>query len=287
MHDYGKIFRELRQQRQISLKQISDKEVSISQISRFERGESDITLSKLLHLLNKIKVIPSEFFHRINSYESYHQISLINQMRQLVFDEDWKTFELVLLSLKDEINTHPDDIQNKLNYILFQGILSENNPSYHFPQENLDFLYDHFLATEIWGMEELIVLGNLYRFFDFSILEAFIEEILNCHYYYEVRSYINVIESLLLNVIELTIEKTLFEKSKYYIMKLEPLLKGEHKAYHRIILMYQKGFLRFSLGEKLGKDIMRDAIKCFEITESTYHATYFKNHFQKWTNVDL
>ncbi|MDO4635287.1 MAG: helix-turn-helix transcriptional regulator [Streptococcus sp.] len=39
MHDYGKIFRELRQQRQISLKQISDKEVSISQISRFERGE--------------------------------------------------------------------------------------------------------------------------------------------------------------------------------------------------------------------------------------------------------
>lgn len=44
----GQVFKNLRTNRHISLKQISNEWVSAAQISRFERGESDISLEKFL-----------------------------------------------------------------------------------------------------------------------------------------------------------------------------------------------------------------------------------------------
>ena len=44
----GQVFKNLRTNRHISLKQISNERVSAAQISRFERGESDISLEKFL-----------------------------------------------------------------------------------------------------------------------------------------------------------------------------------------------------------------------------------------------
>ena len=49
----GKVFHEFRRNRNISLKQVADDTVSVSQISRFERGESDITLTRFLRMLEK------------------------------------------------------------------------------------------------------------------------------------------------------------------------------------------------------------------------------------------
>lgn len=44
----GQVFKNLRTNRHISLKQISNERVSTAQFSRFERGESDISLEKFL-----------------------------------------------------------------------------------------------------------------------------------------------------------------------------------------------------------------------------------------------
>ena len=49
LHNYdnlGQVFKNLRTNRRISLKQISNERVSTAQISRFERGESDSSLEK-------------------------------------------------------------------------------------------------------------------------------------------------------------------------------------------------------------------------------------------------
>ena len=57
----GEIFREFRTNRNISLKQIADNTVSASQISRFERGETDISLSRFLRVLDNMHVEMNEF----------------------------------------------------------------------------------------------------------------------------------------------------------------------------------------------------------------------------------
>ena len=68
MADYdhlGKVFRDFRTNRNVSLKQIADEAVSASQISRFERGESDISLSRFLRVLDNMHVEMNEFMDAV------------------------------------------------------------------------------------------------------------------------------------------------------------------------------------------------------------------------------
>lgn len=57
----GQVFRDLRTNRHISLKQISNDVVSASQISRFERGKSDLSVGKFLTALDNMNIEVSEF----------------------------------------------------------------------------------------------------------------------------------------------------------------------------------------------------------------------------------
>ena len=64
----GKIFRDFRINRSISLKQIADENISISQISRFERGETDISLARFLKLMENMHVVSSQYWNQIHGF---------------------------------------------------------------------------------------------------------------------------------------------------------------------------------------------------------------------------
>lgn len=57
----GKLFRELRQDKGLSLAQASDKILSPSQLSHFERGDGDITTDRFFALIQNIDISIAEF----------------------------------------------------------------------------------------------------------------------------------------------------------------------------------------------------------------------------------
>ncbi|MFV4978914.1 helix-turn-helix domain-containing protein [Lactobacillus delbrueckii] len=58
---FGEVFKKLRKSKHITLEAISKDVISTSQLSRWENGLSDISLNKLIILLNRINVSPQEF----------------------------------------------------------------------------------------------------------------------------------------------------------------------------------------------------------------------------------
>ncbi|MGX7025393.1 helix-turn-helix domain-containing protein [Vagococcus hydrophili] len=61
--DEGTLFRKLRKDRGLSLEQVSDELNSVSFISKFEKGNSNISLHRMERLLNNINVSVEEFFY--------------------------------------------------------------------------------------------------------------------------------------------------------------------------------------------------------------------------------
>ena len=57
----GRTLRKIRVGKQVSLSSLADDSLSKSQISRFERGESEISCIRLIHLLNKLNISLDEF----------------------------------------------------------------------------------------------------------------------------------------------------------------------------------------------------------------------------------
>lgn len=58
---YGTLIRQIRQAKHIRLADLADDQLSEALLSRFERGQTDITLTKFLHLLHRLHVTPEEF----------------------------------------------------------------------------------------------------------------------------------------------------------------------------------------------------------------------------------
>lgn len=80
----GKTLRKIRQGKQISLCSIADEHLSKSQISRFERGESEISCVRLINILDKLNISLDEFLilhdNDYTNTESFAQ--LVQYIRQ-------------------------------------------------------------------------------------------------------------------------------------------------------------------------------------------------------------
>lgn len=63
MKDWGKLFRKLRKDRHLTLQEVADNVNSVSFISKFEKGDSQISFNRLIHLLGKINFSVEEFLY--------------------------------------------------------------------------------------------------------------------------------------------------------------------------------------------------------------------------------
>ena len=84
----GKVFHDFRTNRSISLKQIADENVSVSQISRFERGETDISVTKFLKILENMHVEVTEFMDAVRGYDKTETIRFMGQLIPLEYKRD-------------------------------------------------------------------------------------------------------------------------------------------------------------------------------------------------------
>ncbi len=64
---FGETYKVFRESRKISLRDIENKGISRSQLSRFEKGETDLTITKFLIALEQINVPIEEFMYATNN----------------------------------------------------------------------------------------------------------------------------------------------------------------------------------------------------------------------------
>ena len=175
----GEVFHEFRRNRNISLKQIADENVSASQISRFERGESDISLSRFLQVLENMHVEMNEFMDAVHGYEKSETIQFMRQLVPLEYKRDKAGFERLFSEQKEKFEKRPSVYQYHLNMILAQSFICKCDSSVPFPKEYLDDVTDYLFTVEEWKIYELILIGNLYLFMDIPLLHKMGREILS------------------------------------------------------------------------------------------------------------
>ncbi len=67
--DLGELFRELRIARGLKLKDVASDKLSVSQLSKFENGQTMLSSDKLLVAISGIHMNFSEFGYALNNYQ--------------------------------------------------------------------------------------------------------------------------------------------------------------------------------------------------------------------------
>ncbi|HEO3616222.1 TPA: quorum-sensing system transcriptional regulator Rgg2 [Streptococcus agalactiae] len=271
--ELGKTLRRLRKGKKVSISSLADEHLSKSQISRFERGESEITCSRLLNILDKLNITIDEFVS-IHSKAHTHFFILLNRVRKYCAEKN--VTKLVAL-LED--HNHKD-----YEKIMIKALIFSIDQSIEPNQEELARLTDYIFTVEQWGYYEIILLGNCSRLINYNTLFLLTKEMVNSFAYSEQNKTNKIlVTQLAINCLIISIDHSCFEHSHYLIDKVRSLLQDEVNFYEKTVFLYVTGYYHLKLGDtSSGKEDMRKALQIFKyLGEDSFYNTYNEHYCQK------
>ncbi|MEE0949069.1 MAG: Rgg/GadR/MutR family transcriptional regulator, partial [Streptococcus equinus] len=216
----GELYRELRIARGLKLKDVARENLSVSQLSRFENGQSMLAADKLLIAISGIHMTFSEFGHAINNYQEPKAFQLSTKIAELYNNQDIEGLK-VLLESENEVF----DVYNRLNKLIIKVYMYNLDPTYAISEEEKNFLTSYLYEIEEWTEFELYIFGNTMSILPETDLvflgKAFVER---DKLYQSLTSHKKNAEIVFLNLILSLINYRKIYEANYFIGHLEAML---------------------------------------------------------------
>ena len=289
MQNLGEVFKELRKSRNVSLQEATGGEFTYSMLSKFERGEADLSSMKLITALDNIHSDLNEFMYLVRGF---------SQKKILAFQENlWDLYDREgidsLHSLYEE-TTQKYRLSGEKSYLLqmirIKSLLVFFDSEIRATDEELTFLYDYFFTIDIWGNYELELFSTISTLFPLPLYFKYSREMLQkTDLLGSLPSNKVGIDTILINGLFKAIEEKDKLKADYFIFQIEKRDLPESQAYLKIIYMIAKGYYDtiFKVENK-GLEKIRRGITILQDLEYVDGARYYENYFaSQFSNKDL
>lgn len=289
MQNLGEVFKELRKSRNVSLQEATGGEFTYSMLSKFERGEADLSSMKLITALDNIHSDLNEFMYLVRGF---------SQKKVLAFQENlWDLYDREgidsLHSLYEETTKKYRSSGEKsylLQMIRIKSLLVFFDSEIRATDEELTFLYDYFFTIDIWGNYELELFSTISTLFPLPLYFKYSREMLQkTDLLGSLPSNKVGIDTILINGLFKAIEEKDKLKADYFIFQIEKRELPESQAYLKIIYMIAKGYYDtiFKVENK-GLEKIQRGITILQDLEYVDGARYYENYFaNQLSNEDL
>ena len=289
MQNLGEVFKELRKSRNVSLQEATGGEFTYSMLSKFERGEADLSSMKLITALDNIHSDLNEFMYLVRGF---------SQKKVLAFQENlWDLYDREgidsLHSLYEE-TTQKYRSSAKKSYLLqmirIKSLLVFFDSEIRATDEELTFLYDYFFTIDIWGNYELELFSTISTLFPLPLYFKYSREMLQkTDLLGSLPSNKVAIDTILINGLFKAIDEKDKLKADYFVFQIEKRELPESQAYLKIIYMIAKGYYDtiFKVENK-GLEKIQRGITILQDLEYIDGARYYENYFaNQLSNEDL
>lgn len=175
MENIGKSFRVLRKERGFTLKTMSEDIISYSYLSKFENGESKITLTNFVQLVNRLNMTVDEFLFFNNfpiaEYMDIFQLIAMTHAKNDV-DELKKS-----IKIEEDLYKETNVDSHRYNAIMIAVIITDIDPNFPIPESDIELLVDYFLKCSYWTTYEISLFGNVLPLFSEELLVILLAEV--------------------------------------------------------------------------------------------------------------
>ena len=271
----GSTLRKIRKGKQISLSAIADDNLSKSQISRFERGESEISCIRLINILDKLNISLDEFIiiHDNNCSDNESFANLVQYLRK---EYSSNNIENIASLLSNSTKYNVDEYIRTMIKSILHTLDSNITPS----NEEIFRLTDYLFKVENWGYYEIILLGNCVRTINYDTYFLLTKEMLNNYIYSSLNK--RLISQLAINCLILSIDLKYFSNCSYLISKIRILLENELNFFEQTVFLYATGYFEFKMNSLDGIEKMEQALKVFDILGEKQIKNQYLEHFNKY-----
>ena len=268
MKNYGETFRTIREQKGYTMKQVSQGIVSISFLSKFERGASDISLTLFIKLLQRVSVTFEEFQflhnnNRTDMLETFFQeasnaymnrnLGQIDHLKKQELDK-WKKTGMEPFRCNAIMLNVYESIVRWTKFVSAEG--------------DLEFLYDYLFKVEVWGYYELRLYNSTILLMNPEMVITLSETVYKKSDQMKQHPKLHkVIISIMLNtLIYLTggeSPKFLYEQEcEQFFLYLDEIGIEEHDLHARNELITMRGLFEIRRGERgKGIGLIKDSIE--------------------------
>lgn len=280
MELYGEVFREIRISRGLTIEDLADKYVSKSTISRFERLESDLTLEKLLHLLNKIKVSMREFVflssRKTNTPSSLEFLSkavIENNPTMLkgFVDEEWLIYKKT------------SSIYSKLTATVLESHYKSLVGEEVIFDDNVAFLTDYFFQCDVWTQFDVVLFADSMSYLPIETSIVLSKEIMRkTQIFHKDRQSFETLINTLENIILVCLENNRINEANEFIKIIDQLEIDETYLLEKVIMKFIKGVYLFKTGnETKGRKNIEESLQAMHLAEAFRFENIFQEYAQK------
>ena len=278
----GITLRKIRKGKQISLCSVADEHLSKSQISRFERGESEISCIRLINILDKLHVTLDEFLilHDDDYTNSESFANLVQYIRKQYSSQ---SIDNIACLLSDTTNYTLDPLEKTMVKSILHTMDSRIIPS----DEELLQLTDYLFKVEKWGYYEIIIFGNCARTINYNSYFLLTKELLKNYIYSSLnKTNKRMVTQLAINCLILSIDEEKFSNCSYLIGEIKTLLDNEFNFYEQSVFLYATGYYEFKRQLSSGIEKMKQAIQVLDILREDKLKLHYTDHFNKLVNKE-
>ncbi len=281
MEDFGKIFKKYRESRQLKLRDIASKELSTSQISRFENGESDLTITKFMHAIQLINMPIDEFMYTANNFKRDELNELLYKIQQYTTSRDINNLKKMLSD--EESVTSNNLTMQKIRILLIKISINGLSGEKLFNEADVEDLADYLFSVAYWGRNELLIFANSINVFNKMTNLTLLREMnRRTDFYKELPQNRSMIASMNVNAYIFCIENSEWIEAQYFEQQLKNTYFNETEIYERLVFIYAKAFHSYKKNkdEKALKQLY-DVINAMKLAGSIHLAENFEEHLNK------
>ena len=276
----GSTLRKIRKGKQISICSLADEHLSKSQISRFERCESEISCIRLINILDKLHITLDEFLilHDEDYTNTEIFANLVQYIRKQYSSQNIENIEFLLSnSSKYSLTSFEKTMIKSILYTMDSTIFPSD--------EELFQLTNYLFNVEKWGYYEITLLGNCVRTINYNSYFILTKEMLNNYIYSSLnKTNKRIVTQLAINCLILSIDKKEFSNCSYLIDEIKELLDNELNFYEQTVFLYATGYFEFKRQSGTGIEKMKKAIQVLDILGEDKLKLHYTDHFNKLVN---
>ena len=279
MKNLGKVFKELRESRKISLRKATGGRFSASLLSRFENGQSEISAQKLFLALESIHANVEDLLFLARDFHHDANSEFRNQLFKAVNPKDLTSLHTLYQREYQQIPFSKDKQEHILNAILIKSYMKAIDETITLTSEEERVLYDYLFSVEIWGLYELSFFSSCSPLLSVQLLTKYTREMLRKSDFLQgVGKNRNMMHTLLLNGFMACIEVDDFTNALYFKKQIEKNFFEENETYFRIVYLWAEGLLDSKQGRvEDGQRKMEDAVRIFEMIGCSKSADYYRS----------
>lgn len=259
---YGKIFKIIRESKNMSLKEVAGDFVTPAQLSRFENGKSNISVDTFFYCLRRMDVLQGEFSTFYSAYFQNQDVRLSPQLLKAIQSRNIGYLDKQIKEYQERF-AEEGRKSDRVLIAVFHVMINRCDPKQGVPETERQVIADYLMSVDEWCFYELWILGYCARSLNTKLLELLSSELLNrTQFFNGITENRKRVYKVLLNIVGHLLDRKEDRTAARLINSLDSLDILEADLYERLQLKFAKGHLNYLQGNIKGLETMK---KCQEM----------------------